>query len=410
MAYPRAVQGLVGLASVAGLVLFFAAGCRQCAEPAVAPPSPVAPPAEAPAAPVARAPIIDVHTHIASDAYPQALALADRNGVQRIVNLSGGHQARPEGFARHLAAIGAWPGRVAVFYNLVWRAVNAAEFGPRMAEGLEDAVRQGYAGLKIPKVLGLGVVDLDGHFIAVDDARFDPIWRKAGELGVPVSIHTSDPKAFFEPLTPENERYEELSAAPDWSFADPKYPRRAALLAQRDRMIARHPDTTFILVHFANNPEDLDDVERVLTTYPNALVDLSARIGEIGRHDPAKVRALFVKFKDRILFGTDMGVHLEAGPDGQEVMALFLGSLSRTPPQPEDVDGFFAAHFAFLEQDSAKVGEIPHPVPIQGPWKVRPIHLPPDVLQAVYHDNAYRVIFAPMFKRRGEADPVATPR
>ena len=351
-----------------------------------------------------RPPVIDAHTHIGWRAYEVAMKLADENGIERFVNLSGGYQQK--NIERHLAAIQRYDGRLAVFYNLAWGDVNEPDFGPTMARGLEAAVKAGYAGLKISKTLGLGVVDEQERYIPVDDPRFDPIWAKAGELGVPVSIHTSDPKAFFEPVTPENERYEELSEAPSWSFADPKYPRREELLAQRDRVVARHPKTTFILVHFANNPEDIDYVDRLLDAHPNAYVDLSARLAEIGRHDPEKVRRLFIKHKERIIFGSDIGVRAQRYK-GQYYLSLFLGSISKEPPTLADVKVFFDRHWAFFEASFADVGELSHPVPIQGDWKIKPIDLPREVLQAVYHDNAHRLIFAPMFARKGAPDPLA---
>lgn len=357
----------------------------------------------------ARFPVVDVHTHIGAGAYGLALELAAAHGIERVVNLSGGHAGRRGGLAPHVEAIGRWPGRVAVFYNVDWREHEAPGWGEAQAKGLEDAVKAGYAGLKISKALGLGVQNDDGSFLAVDDPRLDPIWAKAGELGVPVAIHTGDPKAFFEPIGPDNERLEELKEAPSWSFADPKFPRREVLLAQRDRMLAKHRATTFILVHFGNNPEDLAYAAALLERHPNAVLDTSARLAEIGRHDPEKVREVFVRYKDRILFGTDMGVHARRSKrDGRVYGSLFLGSISKQPPGRDDAALFLKRHWAFFERDPAKTGPMEHPVPIQGDWKIRPIGLPDAVLRAVYYDNAYRLVFAPMFKRRGIADPYAS--
>ncbi len=376
--------------------------CNRCGTPQDTTPTP-APQPETKA--YTRPSVIDAHTHLGANAYDVALEIMEKQGVARVVNLSGGHQGR--GLEPHLKAMEAHPGRIAVFYNLAWRVYPRPDFGQIMAEGLEEAVLRGYAGLKISKALGLGVQDAQGNYVPVDDPKLAPIWDKAGQLGIPVSMHTGDPKAFFEPIDANNERIEELSAAPHWSFADPKYPRREVLLAQRDRMLARHRKTTFILVHFGNNPEDLDYAESLLERHPNVVLDISARLAEIGRHDPEKVRALFIKYKDRILFGTDLGIHKRARPKpGEGELSLFLGSLSKEPPTPKDIGPFYDLHWQFLEADAKKTGLISHPVPIQGPWKIKPIALPEDVLQAVYHDNAYRLIFAPMFERRGIKDPL----
>jgi predicted TIM-barrel fold metal-dependent hydrolase len=402
--FPREARRRRGrMASVFGVALALAAlhGCAKCNDPAPAP-AQLAP--KAPAEP--RPPVIEVHGHIGPNAYAHALELADENGVQRIVNLSGGNQAR--GLEPHLAAMKKHPGRIAVFFNVPWQFHRDPRFGTAIPAALERAVAAGYAGLKVPKALGLGVPDAKGGYLPVDDPSLDALWAKAGELGIPVSIHTGDPKAFFEPISPQNERWEELAEAPSWSFHDPKYPRRETLLAQRDNILARHRNTTFILVHFGNNPEDIDYVDRLLDANPNANVDVSARLAEIGRHDPEKVRALFLKHRDRILFGTDLGVHVRPTRAGGEELSLFLGSLTKgDPPTRTSVKNFYDRHWEFFERDHRDTGTIPHPVPIQGNWPIRPIHLPQEVLRAVYHDNAYRLIFAPHYARTGTVDPLS---
>lgn len=383
----KATRHLLWLA----LLLPLAASCADCGarQPA---PDKGAQGKSAPPKPWTRPPVIDMHTHIGPDAYELALEVADQNGIERIVNLSGGHQGR--GLEPHLEAIQRHPGRIAVFYNLAWRAYDHPDFAQVMSQGLEEAVLNGYSGLKISKALGLGVQDAQGNYVPVDDPKLAPIWDTAGRLGVPVAIHTGDPKAFFEPIDAHNERLEELSAAPHWSFADPAYPRREALLQQRDNLLRRHRETTFILVHFGNNPEDLDYVESLLKEHPNAVLDVAARLAEIGRHEPERVRRLFLQYKDRILFGTDLGIHKRRQPkQGEGPYSLFLGSLSKEPPTVEDIRPFYSKHWRFFEADPQQTGLIPHPVPIQGAWQIQPIHLPPEVLQAVYHDNAARLIF-----------------
>lgn len=336
----------------------------------------------------------DSHTHLSAEAYPLAMKLFDQNGIYRVVNMSGGHA--PARRADNLAAAEPYGDRLAHFFNVDWRDVDDADFGQAQADALEAAVAQGYAGLKISKALGLGVRTDDGELLPVDSPRLDPLWARAGKLGVPVGIHTSDPKAFFEKPGPDNERWDELELAPSWSFYGEEYPSRKALLDARDRMVARHPDTTFILLHFANNPEDIDYVDRLLDAHPNVVVDVSARIAEIGRHDPDRVRELFVKHQDRILFATDLGVRVKHH-QGKDYYRLTLGSISKEPPTLEDVRDFYDDHWRYFESD---VEAIAHPVPIQGDWKVHPIDLPAEVRDKVYFANAERVVFAPWMGRR----------
>lgn len=299
------------------------------------------------------------------------------NGLVRVVNLSGGVIGR--GAEERVELEARFPAMQHLL-NVDWRLRAREGFGAYMARSLEVAVkRHGFKGLKISKALGLYLTDIDGKRIPVDWPELDPMWEMAGELGVPVAIHTSDPKAFWLPVTPENERFEELNAHPSWSFAGPEYPSRDALLAERDRMIAKHPKTTFMCVHFGNNPEDLDAVDTLLTTYPNVVIDTAARLGEIGRHSPEKVRAFFIKHQDRILFGTDMGLAEKF---------IMLGSTGEDEPTLDDVKPFYDAHWRFFEGGET---QIDHPTPIQGRWKIDAINLPEAVLNKLYFANAKRI-------------------
>lgn len=325
--------------------------------------------------------VIDVHTHISPTAIPTAVQVSKDFGLQRLVNLSGGN--RKDG------GLDLWYGmslelgeRFVHCYTPPWRELYRPDGAQRIMHGLVDTVGMGYRCAKISKALGLSLPDQprSSKLMQVDDPRLDPFWAKAGELGVPVFIHTGDPKAFFEAPTPDNERFEELSVHPSWSFADRSlYPTRRALLAARDRVLARHRQTNFVGVHFANNPEELDYVEQALESHPNLYVDIAARIGEIGRHDARRVRALFVRFQDRILFGTDIGI-------GQTLM---LGSSGKDAPSYGEVAPFYAAHFRFLESSDQSM---PNPIPIQGRWNIHPLGLPEEVLRKIYRENAERLI------------------
>jgi hypothetical protein len=335
----------------------------------------------------------DVHVHLNFGAYKSFLDMSKDLNLVRAANLSGGYGTMP--VRAHLALPQAVRNRIAPFMNMNWEGVDQADFGETRAKELRVAVAHGYAGLKISKALGLGV-KVEDKLLAVDDPRLDPIFEEAGKLGVPIAIHTADPKAFFEPTGPENERHAELSLAPSWSFYGDEFPSREALLAARDRRVKRHPNTLFILVHFANNPEDLDAVEKVLTEHDNVVVDIAARVGEIGRHDRARVRELFEKYADRILFGTDMQYSLGRRADGMVAYKLTLGSISKDPVRFENVPGFFESHYEFLEGHG---DPIDHPIPIQGDWKANPIDLPPEKLHAIYWANSESIVFAPWLGR-----------
>ena len=346
---------------------------------------------------------IDVHAHISPDGVERALQIMETWGIDGMVNLSGMTPGPPHhALETQLAAARASGGRIAVFANAGFmRALRMANLGIRadygnvMAEELALSKQLGAIGLKIPKGLGLGYPTPDGkRVLPVDDPGLDPLFEKAGELGMPVAIHTGDPKAFWLPADAKNERWDELQAHPEWSFRGQPVPSWEELYAAFERRVARHPKTTFIGVHFGNDPEDPDHVAQMLDKYPNLYIDTAARVPEIGRRDAAKMRLFYEKYQDRILFGTDLGVAAEQ--DG-----MMYGSNGANPPTLEDEARYFTSTWRYFE---TRDKQFESPTPIQGRWKIDGVGLPEAILRKIYFENAARVL-----KWRPPPGPVVAP-
>jgi predicted TIM-barrel fold metal-dependent hydrolase len=137
------------------------------------------------------------------------------------------------------------------------------------------------------------------------------------------------------------------------------------LLKQRNRMIARHPKTTFLLPHVANLPEDLAAVGELLDAHPNVVIDFSARIDELGRQ-PFTARDFFIKYQDRILFGLDMPV----SPEAYRCYFRFLETRDEYFDYPDYI-GRFGVYVR---------------------WRIYGLDLPDEVLEKIYSKNALRVI------------------
>ncbi|MDH7475379.1 MAG: amidohydrolase family protein [Anaerolineae bacterium] len=324
--------------------------------------------------PVIRA--IDAHVHVHPDEAALLLDIMEANHLSGVVNV-GILEVLGIPFQDGMRAFRKTLGDRMVYFPTPDFSDTAPGFGERMAEDLERKVEAGARGLKIFKELGLRHKDADGHLIPVDDPRLDPLWAKAGELGVPVLIHTADPLAFFQPLDENNERWEELHLHPDWYFGGPEFPDHDTLLAQRNRVLERHPNTIFIGAHLGEYPENLAYVDACLDRYPNFYVDTSARIGEIGRHPTKEVRAFFIKHQNRVLFGSDLVIGWEVFED-------------RTQRDIAEFKRFYDAHWRFFETHEQQV-EYPG-YPVQGRWKVDAINLPDVVLEKLYLRNAQRLI------------------
>ena len=335
-----------------------------------------------------RFPVIDFHTHISGSTRsergvelspdreylgtPQELlAVMERKNIRAMVNLTGGYD---NGLTEAVAKYDhAYPGRFYTFTEPSYSRFQEPNYPKMQARAIEQAQRDGARGLKILKTLGLYLREniTSGTLVRIDDARFDPMWDACGQLNMPVAIHISDPIAFFTPTDRFNERYEELNNHPDWSFYGGDFPSNADLIAARNRMIARHPNTQFVTVHVGNFSEDLKNVGENLDRFPNMSVDIAARIGELGRQ-PMTARKFFDKFQDRVLFGTD------ATPHGDEF------------PQQVFNDQLYEIYYRFLETNDEYFDYAPAKVPPQGRWRIYGIDLPETILRKVYFENAAR--------------------
>ena len=315
-------------------------------------------------------PCIDVHNHLGRwlsrdwmvRDVGALIALMDELTIDTIVNLDGCWGSELEANLERYDR--AHPGRFATFGHLDW-SVLADGDPDRLVAQVELAKSAGARGLKVWKDLGLGVRDDRGELVMPDDARLDDAFTAAGELGLPVLMHTADPIAFFDPIDHHNERLEELSAHPDWWFGAAGLPSFDQLLGAFEKVVADHPTTSFIGAHVGNCAEDLERVGRMLRDYPNLVIDIAARVGELGRQ-PRAARRLVEQHPTRVLFGTDC-----------------------FPPDRTA----YELHFRFLETDDEYFDYAPgSAVPPQGRWRIAALDLAPELLDFVYRHNARRVL------------------
>ena len=320
-------------------------------------------------------PAIDVHNHLGggkqtltADRVAGYLAEMNAAGVRTVVNLDGGWGDRLKETVEALD--NAHPSRFLTFALIDFRGIDDDEWTSRETARLEESFKAGAKGLKFHKTLGLSYRYKDGRLMPVDDPKLAPIFELCGKHKRPVMIHAADPAAFFTPLDKHNERWHELNEHPNWLFYGEQFPKRENLLEQFIRVVRRHTQTTFIGAHFGNNVEDLATVGRWLDECPNLYVDIDARISELGRQ-PYTARRFFLKYQDRIMFGTD------------------------TTPRREA----FRIYYRFLETDD-EYFDCSASHHLQGFWMIYGIHLPDDVLEKVYYKNAERVLVGETVTRR----------
>jgi predicted TIM-barrel fold metal-dependent hydrolase len=307
----------------------------------------------------ARFAAIDYHNHLDALDPADVLRVMDACGIEHIVNIT--MKTGDEALCMIDKFAAADHSRFSTIGWMDWSDITHPDFVSRTIERLEKLVARGAKGIKFWKDFGLSVRDAKGDLVRIDDERFAPIFDKAAGLRIPVMFHTADPDAFFLPIDEHNERYEELAAHPDWGFAGSVFSKQE-LLDQRDRVFARHPDTTFVAAHVAACGENLARATKLLETCPNVHFDISARASELGRQ-PYKARELFLRFADRIVFGADL--------------------------LPDET--MYRLYFRFLET-ADEYFDYPSHASRQGRWNIYGLYLPDEVLRKVYRENAQKLL------------------
>jgi len=308
----------------------------------------------------AKFPFIDVHNHqfnMPAMDLSTLIKEMDKLNMKVMVNLSGQSGSNIERSVKNIKDN--FPNRFIVFANVDFSKVGEADWGEKAAKQLEEDVKNGANGLKIYKSLGMSSKDISGKRIRVDDPRLDVIWKKAGELKIPVLIHTADPKPFWDPMDEKNERWLELATHDRRKRSDTDPAPWQQLMDEQHRMFKKHPNTTFINAHFGWYPNDLGKLSVLMDEIPNMYVEFGAIIAELGRQ-PKAAKKFFEKYQDRILFGKDSWV-------------------------PEE----YATYFRVLETEDEY---FPYHKKYHAFWAMYGMGLPDSILKKIYYKNALRII------------------
>ncbi|MFN7981041.1 MAG: amidohydrolase family protein [Vicinamibacterales bacterium] len=312
--------------------------------------------------PKAKFPVIDFHHHppfsmTVNDVHTVGDAMAPLNlGLMINANATPSERLKP---AMDSIAASRYKGKMVMFVGLDLRNVGPGS-GQKIAAQLEADVKAGALGIgELMKSFGLTIKKADGTRLHIDDPELDPVWETAARLKIPVFMHTADPAEFFQPLDYNNERWLELSLYPDRRYQDrSRFPSFEELMAERDRLIARHPNTTWVLAHMGWHSNDLARLGKIFDAHPNVYGELGAVLYDFGRQ-PRTAHDFFVKYQDRILFGKD-----SFQPDEYP----YYWRVFETNDEYFD---YYRDYHAF--------------------WKLYGIGLPDAVLKKVYYGNALRI-------------------
>jgi uncharacterized protein len=310
----------------------------------------------------AKFPFIDVHNHQFNMTEQDLTALThqmDELNMAVMINLSGRGRGTTDHLDRALANVKkSQPKRFIVFTNMDFAAIDDPEWRDRMLRQLEEDVKKGANGLKIYKSLGMFSQDSKGNRIKINDPRIDPIWKKCGELGIPVLIHAADPKQFWQPIDKNNERWLELKLHPGRRHDNDPVTWEMIIAEQHD-IFRKHPETKFINAHLGWLGNDLKKLSSLLDQFPNMYTEIGAVIAELGRQ-PRMAKEFLTKYQDRVMFGKDSWV-----PEEYETYFRVL----------ETADEYFPYHKRY-----------------HAFWRMYGLDLPDEVLKKIYYKNALKVI------------------
>jgi len=235
------------------------------------------------------------------------------------------------------------------------------------------SMQAGAVGVKVWKNIGMNLRGPDGQLVMIDDARFAPLFDDLAQQGIPLMGHQGEPHNCWLPLakmTVNNDRTYFKNHPQYHMYLHPEMPSWEAQMAARDRMVAAHPTLHFIGVHMASMERDVDELAGFLDRFPNAVVDVAARIGQVqyqSQKDRERVRRFFIKYQDRLLYGSDL-----AQSPGQDGAAM--GS---------EAEAVWRMHWRYFNTaESFKVADLDQPV--QG------LALPREVVDKLYRTNAER--------------------
>ncbi|MEE4285653.1 MAG: amidohydrolase family protein, partial [Mariniphaga sp.] len=177
---------------------------------------------------------------------------------------------------------------------------------------IDQCIADGAIAVKVWKNIGMEFRDKDSLLVMIDDPQFDPVFQHLAEKGIPLVGHLGEPKNCWLPLdemtTKNDSGY--FSRNPQYHmYLHPEFPSYEEQMAARDRMLEKNPDLVFIGCHLASLEWSVDEMAAFLDRFPNASMDMAARMGQLFYQtveNRDKVRNFFINYQDRLMYGTDI--------------------------------------------------------------------------------------------------------
>ena len=310
---------------------------------------------------------VDTHVH----AFKSDPAFADLMARLRlrvldicVADTQGIYGALAAQLARAKAFVGASPGhaRLCVTFNPF--TFQHKDFAQHTVKQLHQEFSDGAVAVKIWKNIGMELKTPDGRYVMPDDPAFAPIYREIAAENKTLVAHVAEPSSCWEPPNPDSPDYDYYKENPEWyMYLHPDHPRKEAILAARDHLLAENPKLRVVGAHLGSMETDVDEIAKRFDRYPNFAVDTAARMEYLMLAPREKVRNFLIQYQDRVVYGTDLE---------------FLAN-ETTPDALKDWQDTYARDWKFLATDQT--------LQLRG-REIQGLKLPEPILRRIYHDNA----------------------
>ncbi len=333
---------------------------------------------------------IDLHVHIRNDA-PYIRKIMDDLNMKMCTICTGGRNTERMNFQIDSAIVFSkeYPRYYAWITTFDLTTRNEPDWVEKVKKQLKYSFDNGAVGVKIWKEIGMDIKNADGEYIQVDDPMFDPIYEFIASEGKTILAHIGEPIQAWMPQHPiTKERPGNYWAKhPQYSFWDkPELPSYSDIMAARDHVLENHSNLRFVGAHLASLEFDVDEITKRMDKYPNFAVGIGGRTRYLMWQARGKVREFFIKYQDRIMYGTDRSGGMVKGKG----VPMTDEDIEESKRSILDRHDLFFRYYATDEEipwGNHVIGGKPLPEPT---YTVKGLALPKEVLDKVFYKNAVK--------------------
>lgn len=324
---------------------------------------------------------IDAHTHYRYDRSYLKGILDSMNMQTLIIDVVKNNRGKISRFWDEYKGMDEkYPGKFFLCTGFNGMGIDEDNYVERVLGQVKSELSQGARMVKVWKNFGMVTTDDAGNHIQIDDPRLQPIFDYLTEQNVPVMAHIAEPIQAWLPIDTMNPHSGYFSSHPQYhAYLNKEIPRYETIISARDNWLEKNPKMTVLAAHMGSMAHDVDEVAKRLEKYPNMYVEPGARFGDLVRQDSDKVRAFFIKYQDRILYGSDLGTWGDASGQSEEAQERWRKHMLQ----------MYAMQWKYLTTGGAFDYDSPN---LPNVYPTKGLELPREVLEKIYYKNAAKLL------------------